>query len=154
GSTLENFNLKCICTFMICLSNRLDRLLLKKPVTLNEYVKPIRLPEKCSSVGEKCLVSGWAGSASVLQCLNLPVLSEKTCKHAYGKTITENMFCAGFVKGGKDSCQGDSGGPVVCGGQLKGFVSFGRDCDKPDHPGVYADVCRYTEWMKSTIAKN
>uniref|UniRef100_A0A8C1K529 trypsin n=1 Tax=Cyprinus carpio TaxID=7962 RepID=A0A8C1K529_CYPCA len=116
---------------------------LKKPVTLNEY---------------KCLVSGWgrtaAGSASVLQCLNLPVLSEKTCKHAYGKTITENMFCAGFVKGGKDSCQGDSGGPVVCGGQLKGFVSFGRDCDKPDHPGVYADVCRYTEWMKSTIAKN
>uniref|UniRef100_A0A8C1K187 trypsin n=1 Tax=Cyprinus carpio TaxID=7962 RepID=A0A8C1K187_CYPCA len=131
---------------------------LKKPVTFNKYVKPIRLPKKCPSVGEKCLVSGWgrtaAGSVSVLQCLNLPVLSEKTCKSAYGKIITENMFCAGFVKGGKDSCQGDSGGPVVCGGQLKGVVSFGNGCAEPKYPGVYTEVCRYTKWIKSTIAKN
>ncbi|XP_042610451.1 trypsin-3-like [Cyprinus carpio] len=131
---------------------------LKKPVTLNEYVKPIRLPEKCPSVGEKCLVSGWgrtaAGSASVLQCLNLPVLSKETCKSVYGEIITENMFCAGFFNGGKDACQGDSGGPVVCGGQLKGVVSFGVNCDEPNYPGVYTEVCRYTEWIKSTIAKN
>uniref|UniRef100_A0A8C1FFZ7 trypsin n=1 Tax=Cyprinus carpio carpio TaxID=630221 RepID=A0A8C1FFZ7_CYPCA len=127
---------------------------LKKPVTLNEYVKPIRLPEKCSSVGEKCLVSGWgrtaAGSASVLQCLNLPVLSEETCKSVYGEIITKNMFCAGFVKGGKDSCQ-------VCNRFLPFYmcvISFGGNCDKPDYPGVYTEVCRYTEWIKSTIAKN
>uniref|UniRef100_A0A8C2FX73 trypsin n=1 Tax=Cyprinus carpio TaxID=7962 RepID=A0A8C2FX73_CYPCA len=131
---------------------------LKKPVTLNKYVKPIRLPEKCSSVGEKCLVSGWgrtaaSGFASVLQCLNLPVLSEEKCKSVYGE-ITKNMFCAGFDKGGKDACQGDSGGPVVCGGQLKGVVSFGNGCAKPKYPGVYTEVCRYTKWIKSTIAKN
>uniref|UniRef100_A0A8C2FWC5 trypsin n=1 Tax=Cyprinus carpio TaxID=7962 RepID=A0A8C2FWC5_CYPCA len=94
-----------------------------------------------------------SGFASVLQCLNLPVLSEEKCKSVYGE-ITKNMFCAGFDKGGKDACQGDSGGPVVCGGQLKGVVSFGVNCDEPDHPGVYTEVCRYTEWIKSTIAKN
>uniref|UniRef100_A0A8C1Z847 Peptidase S1 domain-containing protein n=1 Tax=Cyprinus carpio TaxID=7962 RepID=A0A8C1Z847_CYPCA len=36
---------------------------LRKPVTLNKYVKPIPLPKKCPSVGEKCLVSGWGRTA-------------------------------------------------------------------------------------------
>jgi len=44
------------------------------------------------------------GPASVLQCLNLPVLSKTQCKGAYDTLITENMFCAGFMEGGKDSC--------------------------------------------------
>ncbi|XP_059362160.1 trypsin domain-containing protein [Carassius carassius] len=131
---------------------------LKQPATLNKYVKPIPLPKKCHSVGERCLVSGWGrtedGIASTLQCLKLPVLSEKVCKRAYGSIITKNMFCAGFIRGGKDSCQGDSGGPVVCKGQLKGVVSFGNGCAKPKYPGVYAEVCQYTSWIKSTIANN
>uniref|UniRef100_A0A673LIY9 trypsin n=1 Tax=Sinocyclocheilus rhinocerous TaxID=307959 RepID=A0A673LIY9_9TELE len=131
---------------------------LRKPATFNEYVKPVPLATKCSSAGEKCLVSGWgrteAGSASVLQCLDMPVLSKERCKSAYGTIITKNMFCAGFMEGGKDSCQGDSGGPVVCSGKLKGVVSFGKGCAEPDFPGVYVEVCRYTSWIKSIIANN
>uniref|UniRef100_A0A673LH93 trypsin n=1 Tax=Sinocyclocheilus rhinocerous TaxID=307959 RepID=A0A673LH93_9TELE len=180
-STLEYFSLKCICTFMSCLSNRQQRIRvekiipypkyndqphnndillikLRKPATFNEYVKPVPLATKCSSAGEKCLVSGWgrteAGSASVLQCLDMPVLSKERCKSAYGTIITKNMFCAGFMEGGKDSCQGDSGGPVVCSGKLKGVVSFGKGCAEPDFPGVYVEVCRYTSWIKSIIANN
>ncbi|RXN23722.1 myofibril-bound serine ase [Labeo rohita] len=130
---------------------------LKKPAILNKYVKLIPLTKSCSSEGMNCLVSGWgrtgAGPASVLQCLDLPVLSKKQCTDAY-RSITENMFCAGFMKGGKDSCQGDSGGPVVCNGKLQGVVSFGRGCAQPGYPGVYVELCRYNSWIKHTIATN
>ncbi|XP_050990809.1 trypsin domain-containing protein [Labeo rohita] len=131
---------------------------LKKPAILNKYVKPIPLTKSCSSAGKKCLVSGWgktgAGPASTLQCLDLPVLSKQTCRYAYGSIITKNMFCAGFMKGGKDSCQGDSGGPVVCNGKLQGVVSFGQGCAQPGYPGVYVELCRYTSWINRTIATN
>ncbi|XP_048024863.1 trypsin-2-like isoform X3 [Megalobrama amblycephala] len=131
---------------------------LRKPAIFNKYVKPIPLTTSCSSAGEQCLVSGWGktrvGTASALQCLKLPVLSKTQCKDAYGTKITKNMFCAGFMKGGKDSCQGDSGGPVVCNGKLKGVVSWGKGCARPGFPGVYAEVCRYTDWIKDIIANN
>ncbi|RXN06589.1 myofibril-bound serine ase [Labeo rohita] len=131
---------------------------LKKPAILNKYVKLIPLTKSCSSEGMNCLVSGWGttadGPASTLQCLDLPVLSKKTCTDAYGSIITKNMFCAGFMKGGKDSCQGDSGGPVVCNGKLQGVVSFGRGCARPRYPGVYVELCRYNSWIKRTIATN
>ncbi|XP_067245926.1 trypsin-2-like [Chanodichthys erythropterus] len=131
---------------------------LRKPAIFNKYVKPIPLTTNCTSAGEQCLVSGWGkttvGSASVLQCLKLPVLSKMLCKCAYGTSITENMFCAGFMKGGKDSCQGDSGGPVVYNGKLGGVVSFGKGCARPGFPGVYAEMCRYTDWIKDIIANN
>ena len=46
-----------------------------------------------------------AESASVLQCLDAPVLSDSVCHKAYTHRITNNMFCLGFLEGGKDSCQ-------------------------------------------------
>ncbi|KAK2903055.1 hypothetical protein QQF64_010057 [Cirrhinus molitorella] len=140
------------------LNNDFMLIKLKEPAIINDYVKPIPLATKCSSAGEECLVSGWGrtedGFTSVLQCLKLPVLSRDTCKHAYGSLITENMFCAGFMNGGKDSCQGDSGGPVVCNGELRGVVSWGEGCAEKAKPGVYTEVCRYTDWAKNIIANN
>lgn len=38
-------------------------------------------------------------------CLDAPILGDSTCKNAYPGQITSNMFCAGFMEGGKDSCQ-------------------------------------------------
>lgn len=40
-----------------------------------------------------------------LQCLEAPLLSDDTCFNAYPFQITENMICAGYLEGGKDSCQ-------------------------------------------------
>ncbi|XP_067265125.1 trypsin-like isoform X1 [Chanodichthys erythropterus] len=143
------------------LNNDFMLIKLKEPAIFNKYVKPIPLATNCSSAGEQCLVSGWGNQnttgveyASVLQCLNLPVLSRSQCEDAYGSRITENMFCAGFLEGGKDSCQGDSGGPVVCNGELRGVVSWGYGCAQSDYPGVYVEVCRYTDWVRSTIDNN
>lgn len=40
-----------------------------------------------------------------LQCLEVPLLSDDTCFNSYPFQITENMLCAGYLEGGKDSCQ-------------------------------------------------
>ncbi|XP_073703917.1 trypsin-3-like [Garra rufa] len=91
---------------------------------------------------------------SYLMCLWAPILSHTTCRKAYPGEITSNMFCAGFMEGGKDSCQGDSGGPVVCNNQLQGIVSWGYGCAQKDKPGVYTKVCNYVKWINSTISFN
>uniref|UniRef100_A0A8D3BTA5 trypsin n=1 Tax=Scophthalmus maximus TaxID=52904 RepID=A0A8D3BTA5_SCOMX len=87
-----------------------------------------------------------------LQCLDLPILSERDCENSYPGMITPAMFCAGYLEGGKDSCQGDSGGPVVCNGELQGVVSWGYGCAERDHPGVYAKVCLFNDWLETTMA--
>lgn len=40
-----------------------------------------------------------------LQCMDVPLLSNDICFNAYPFQITENMICAGYLEGGKDSCQ-------------------------------------------------
>uniref|UniRef100_A0A8C0ZXI7 trypsin n=1 Tax=Castor canadensis TaxID=51338 RepID=A0A8C0ZXI7_CASCN len=120
---------------------------LKSPAKINSRVSTVSLPTSCPSVGTQCLVSGWGNTSNCLhfflQCLDAPVLSDTVCHNAYPSMITKNMFCLGFLEGGKDSCQYDSGGPVVCYGQLQGVVSWGFGCAQKGKPGVYAKVCNY-----------
>lgn len=40
-----------------------------------------------------------------LQCVEVPILSEKECESSYPGKITERMVCAGYLEGGKDACQ-------------------------------------------------
>ncbi|KAL7875128.1 hypothetical protein SRHO_G00060980 [Serrasalmus rhombeus] len=134
---------------------------LSEPAVFDEYVQPIPLATTCAKEGEQCLVSGWGNQintgvdyATVLQCLDLPVIARSDCEASYTGQITENMFCAGFMEGGKDSCQTDSGGPLVCDGKLQGVVSWGNGCAFPGNPGVYAEVCRYIDWVKDIMDNN
>ncbi|XP_047667767.1 trypsin-1 isoform X2 [Tachysurus fulvidraco] len=133
---------------------------LSKAATLNSYVKTVALPSGCASAGTMCLISGWGNTLSSgtnypsrLMCLDAPILSDTTCKNCYPGQITSNMFCAGYVEGGKDSCQGDSGGPVVCNGQLQGIVSWGSGCALRNKPGVYTKVCNYNSWIRDTMSR-
>ncbi|KAJ8388894.1 hypothetical protein AAFF_G00126500 [Aldrovandia affinis] len=134
---------------------------LSQPATLNSYVNTVPLPSSCAGAGSRCLISGWGNTLSSgtyypdrLRCLNAPILSDSSCRSSYPGQITSNMFCAGFLEGGKDSCQGDSGGPVVCDGELQGVVSWGYGYAERNNPGVYAKVCNYNSWIQSTIASN
>ncbi|XP_048196316.1 anionic trypsin-2-like isoform X2 [Perognathus longimembris pacificus] len=144
-------------------SNNLDNdimlIKLSSPVSLNSQVAPVALPTSCAPAGTQCLISGWGNTLSfgvnnpdLLQCLDAPLLSQNVCEASYPGKITNNMVCAGFIEGGKDSCQGDSGGPVVCNGQLQGIVSWGYGCAQKGNPGVYTRVCNYVDWIKDTIA--
>uniref|UniRef100_A0A8D2D454 trypsin n=1 Tax=Sciurus vulgaris TaxID=55149 RepID=A0A8D2D454_SCIVU len=134
---------------------------LNSPATISSRVSTVSLPKSCPSAGTQCLVSGWGNTVSsgskypsLLQCLDAPVLSDSSCRSSYPGKITSNMFCLGFLEGGKDSCQGDSGGPVVCNGELQGIVSWGYGCALKGKPGVYTKVCNYVNWIQQTIAAN
>ncbi|XP_069705984.1 trypsin I-P1-like [Phaenicophaeus curvirostris] len=134
---------------------------LAQPAQLTRAIQTVSLPTSCVAAGTTCLISGWGNTLSdgvqypdTLQCLEAPVLSSSECSSSYPGKITDNMFCAGFLEGGKDSCQEDSGGPVVCNGQLQGIVSWGIGCAKKGYPGVYTKVCNYVSWIKETISSN
>ncbi|XP_004077842.1 trypsin-like [Oryzias latipes] len=136
---------------------------LSEPATLNSFVRPAVLPSKCENDGTMCRISGWGNIRSSdegsrypdkLQCLDAPLLSDETCFNAYPFQITENMICAGYLEGGKDSCQGDSGGPMTCDGELQGVVSWGHGCAMKNKPGVYTKVCNYVSWIKETMASD
>ncbi len=85
--------------------------------------------------------------------LKIPIVDYDTCNNNYGGDITNNMFCAGYLEGGKDSCQGDSGGPLISyeGGDqsLIGIVSWGDGCATSDKVGVYTKVQNYYDWIIS-----
>lgn len=46
-----------------------------------------------------------AADGDKLQCLDIPILSSRDCNNSYPGMITDAMFCAGYLEGGKDSCQ-------------------------------------------------
>ncbi|XP_063055043.1 trypsin-3-like isoform X2 [Engraulis encrasicolus] len=135
---------------------------LSQPAVLNDWVKTMALPTSCVAPGTMCRASGWGsylpsneGSRypEKLQCVDVPTIDDDFCyDNAYPFQLTENMMCAGYMEGGKDSCQGDSGGPLVCGGEVQGVVSWGHGCAQRKKPGVYVKVCNYVQWIQDTMA--
>uniref|UniRef100_A0A1I8NVF3 Peptidase S1 domain-containing protein n=1 Tax=Stomoxys calcitrans TaxID=35570 RepID=A0A1I8NVF3_STOCA len=141
---------------------------LDEPVEMTELLHPVCMPTPGKSFkGETATVTGWGAlkvgglTSNTLQEVKVPIMSQDECRQTrYGASrITDNMLCAGYSEGMKDSCQGDSGGPlhVVAPGtrehQLAGVVSWGEGCAKAGYPGVYARVNRYGTWIK-TLTKN
>lgn len=108
-----------------------------------------------------------AADRNKLQCLEVLILSDLDCKYCYPSMITNVMFCAGFLEGGRDCwvtlryciikmicffkalkafrlylslIQGDSGGSLVCNGELQGIVSWDYGCPGMNCLIVYAKV--------------
>ncbi|XP_042553013.1 coagulation factor VII [Dipodomys spectabilis] len=140
---------------------------LHRPVVLSDYVVPLCLPTRAFSEGTLASirfswVSGWGqlldrGATTLeLMAVDVPRMLTQDCLEQSRQTpespaLTENMFCAGYLDGSKDSCKGDSGGPhaTLYRGTwyLTGVVSWGEGCAAVGHVGVYTRVSRYTEWL-------
>ncbi|XP_068716593.1 transmembrane protease serine 9-like isoform X3 [Montipora foliosa] len=143
------------------LAHDIALLKLSKAAEMTKTVGLACLPDHSNSLqeidGKNCWVTGFGtlssgGSlAKVLMQVSVPIVSQPTCKRAYGSSIHDSMVCAGLAKGGKDSCQGDSGGPMVCeqNGKyfLEGVVSWGSGCASPGKYGVYSRVRYLKEWV-------
>lgn len=92
---------------------RLDR-----PVHYMPHIAPICLPEKNEDfLGQYGWAAGWgalqAGSRlrpKTLQAVDVPVIDNRICErwhrsNGINVVIYDEMMCAGYRGGGKDSCQ-------------------------------------------------
>ncbi|OCT61939.1 hypothetical protein XELAEV_18047972mg [Xenopus laevis] len=144
-------------------------------VLYTNYIQPVCLPSVGVSLptGLPCWVTGWGNIASnvslpepnTLQELTVPLIDNQKCNtllqtpsskgEPSSNVILNDMLCAGYIDGGKDSCQGDSGGPLVCAEAsrwyLAGVVSFGEGCGQPNRPGVYVRLTVYYDWILSYV---
>uniref|UniRef100_A0A8C5CDQ5 Peptidase S1 domain-containing protein n=1 Tax=Gadus morhua TaxID=8049 RepID=A0A8C5CDQ5_GADMO len=137
---------------------------LSSAVTFTDYIAPVCLAADGSTFNSGIInwVTGWGttsfGAADILQEVDLPIVGNRECDRQHRTKITNNMICAGFSAGGKDSCQGDSGGPLVIKRGLQwvqsGVVSFGARCALPNTSGVYARVSKFQVWINSIITTN
>lgn len=130
-------------------------------VTLNQNIFPICLPSASYQVqaGQEAWITGWGVTreggvpAIILQKAMVRVINSTVCRSLMKDQVTDNMMCAGVLKGGTDACQGDSGGPLSitgAGGRvvLAGLVSWGEGCGLRNKPGIYTRVTRYRQWIK------
>ncbi|XP_033842101.2 transmembrane protease serine 7 [Periophthalmus magnuspinnatus] len=141
---------------------------LKKPwpPTLSALIKPVCLPPPSHTVTDShlCWVTGWGYRSegdkvlpTVLLKAQVFIQSQTDCKKSYS-LASPRMLCAGVPSGEQDACRGDSGGPLSCqepgGGRwfLIGIVSWGLGCGRPNLPGVYTRVSKFTSWIYSHIS--
>lgn len=159
---------------------------LSQPVPLGRLAMPVCLPppgqnDSLPQPHTLGLVAGWgisnpnvsmddavasdpAEASDILQYVKLPVVDQEECRNSYASrfrqyNITENMFCAGFYEGGRDTCLGDSGGAFVMEDPLtrrwvaQGLVSWGgpEQCGSQRVYGVYTRVSNYISWLQDYL---
>uniref|UniRef100_A0AAR5QH24 Peptidase S1 domain-containing protein n=1 Tax=Dendroctonus ponderosae TaxID=77166 RepID=A0AAR5QH24_DENPD len=99
---------------------------LKKFVTFTAFVRPAclntveKLPfTEARATGFGLTTHGNQSASSVLMKVDLDIIPNENCtsylkfrKHVMPRNLINEMMCAGYLKGGRDTCQGDSGGPL------------------------------------------
>ncbi|XP_018330911.1 uncharacterized protein LOC108740895 isoform X2 [Agrilus planipennis] len=152
-------------------ADRFDVAVLRLDRTANHlpHIAPICLPTKGENfLGEVGVAAGWGALSpgsrlrpQTLQAVPVPVIDNRQCERWHrskgiGVTIYDEMMCAGYKNGGRDSCQGDSGGPLMLQKQgrwfLIGIVSAGYSCAQPGQPGIYHRVAHTVDWIARAIA--
>ncbi|CDQ77863.1 unnamed protein product, partial [Oncorhynchus mykiss] len=149
-------------------TNNYDIALLKLThyVDYSNSIQPVCLPayDKTVSPGTKCWTSGFGttegtarGSTSLME-VTVDIIDSSVCNRntVYNGQVSQDMLCAGDMKGSKDSCQRDSGGPLVCKDSdqrwyLMGVTSWGVGCGRRNMPGVYSRVSRLLPWVYSKM---
>lgn len=112
-------------------------------------------------------------SADVLQQLRVPVLENSVCSEKYRlyshviskEQFNDDVLCAGYLSGGRDTCQGDSGGPLMFfqphHSSRKaqtfyqiGIVSYGIGCAREQIPSVYTRVTSFMDWIHDHLIES
>ncbi|XP_026161271.1 transmembrane protease serine 9 [Mastacembelus armatus] len=134
------------------------------PAPVSYTIQSVCLPSPAHRFlkNAECYITGWGsvregGSlTNLLQKAAVNVIDQADCQQAYGKLLTPNMMCAGYMEGGRDTCLGDSGGPLACrqlSGQwfIAGVTSWGHGCGRNGFPGVYTRVTSVRKWISTYL---
>ncbi|XP_058791263.1 trypsin-1-like [Phymastichus coffea] len=141
-------------------NNDIALLKLQGAIKFDKKMRPVCLPERAKTfTGQMGIATGWGATeeggpvSNHLREVSVPILSNAECRASKypARKITDNMLCAGYKQGQKDSCQGDSGGPLHIKydalHRIVGVVSWGEGCAQPGYPGVYTRVNRFLTWI-------
>ncbi|KAL1117766.1 hypothetical protein AAG570_004081 [Ranatra chinensis] len=145
---------------------------LRRGAVFTNWVRPVCLHNDPVIPVSTGVATGWGRTDFVgdtspqLMEVELTLVEGEDCENLLGRSNgtrlprgldPEIMLCAGEKEGGKDTCSGDSGGPLViqevgkCLTTQVGITSFGRECGKPNSPGVYTRVSYYVPWIESIV---
>lgn len=142
--------------------NDIALIFLKEAFELNDSIETISFDSSSFEL-DKLTVIGWGNTSKTqskypkaLMQVDVDFINRETCNSRFwmNGAVSDNMFCAGFSQGGKDSCQGDSGGPIFLEAEENlyvqaGIVSWGEDCARRRKPGIYTKLSNYTDWISS-----
>ncbi|XP_063234608.1 trypsin beta-like [Bacillus rossius redtenbacheri] len=141
--------------------NDIGLLHLASAVALNNHINVVKLPHNAGNTyaGSAATVSGFGrvnsgnnAVASVLQYVNVEIITNAVCARTWGNSVTASNICS-LGSNGRSPCNGDSGGPLVVhegsGYTLVGAVSFGVQNCPANHPAVYARITSFLAWIKS-----
>ncbi|XP_028405320.1 uncharacterized protein LOC114527820 isoform X2 [Dendronephthya gigantea] len=141
---------------------------LKYSLAWSNAVTPICLPDNLNSPAEdRCYAVGWGNTEDkreykrprALKQLRVDIISHERCNSnvSYNGSVPETYICAGFPEGVNDTCYGDSGGPLQCDNgddswSLRGLVSWGIGCARPNKFGVYSNVSKFIPFVKKVMS--
>ncbi|MFP7753158.1 S1 family peptidase [Thermodesulfobacteriota bacterium B35] len=99
--------------------------------------------------------SGYPYFPSILQQVDLPVVSDSLCSSAFGIPLADSQICAGYTVG-KDACRGDSGGPLLVQVDNRwahaGLVSYGTNClQQGGFYGVYTRTSSFIGFIRHYV---
>ncbi|XP_027652786.2 plasminogen-like isoform X4 [Falco peregrinus] len=137
---------------------------LNSPVTINDHVKPVCLPETSLMIGRNavCFLTAWGKKRGTdtdnrLKDVEFPVLENRICNRPefLNGSVKNNEFCGGFTFGSIDNCEAEAGGPLVCEDKDRfvqyGVTSWGLDCTQPSKP-VFVRIPSFVSWIKNAMA--
>ncbi|XP_065100208.1 chymase-like [Paramisgurnus dabryanus] len=145
GIEVEAFTYKC---FAKKPDDDIMLLKLKTPVTLNETVNIISLPEtNREEISTNCMVMGWGRQeyneftpSRVLREVNLTLLDSKNCDTPHTLCTQEEAGPAG----------GDSGSPLICGNVPQGIVSYYKHKSR-SYLTMYTKISHYLPWIHEML---
>lgn len=148
-------------------------------IQFDRPVEGIKFPKLATSdkeIPQKLRVIGFGKTeefafdmSKVLREVDVESVSRAKCEKALNKEIkgmydngmkykiTDDVICAGSLKGKKDACQGDSGGPLLVKGRtpeddvIYGITSFGEGCARKGVPGGYTNVAKFKGWIEKKM---
>ncbi|XP_046654399.1 transmembrane protease serine 11B-like [Daphnia pulicaria] len=140
---------------------------LKEDVSLSQYIRPIRLPNRYDpdQVGDSVVMVGWgnysdihdSGVSPVLRKVSATVIPHDICQEEAkaGNFSNDKVICTDGSQG-KRYCYGDGGGPMLHYREdiqewvIIGVASVGdpsTNCQGSGKPNLYERVRNYLDWI-------